>query len=71
MKENNEEEQKGDLQAAQLVDGINKTMSFRKYWKSVDKTVHKHVRSLNDDVHDPSYFHMVHSLKNIQPYRGF
>ena len=59
VKENTEESQIGDLQAAQLVEGINKTMSYRKYWKSVDKTVDKHVRSLNEDIHSPSYFYMV------------
>ena len=53
VKENTEESQIGDLQAAQLVEGINKTMSYRKYWKSVDKSV---------DKHNPSYFYMVHSL---------
>ena len=57
VKMNKEKDQEGYPKSAKLVDGLNMTMTYRKYWKSVDKTVHKHVRSLNDDIH-PSYFHL-------------
>ena len=59
VKMNKEKAQEGDPKSAKLVDGLNMTMTYRKYWKSVDKTVDKHVRSLNEDIHSPSYFYMV------------